>query len=165
MTKLSDQLSEQITIRQTVMKTMRIVALVAFISAMSGCGSSGTQDGAVAGAQSTGNSAPIISGSPPAEVNAGETYSFTPTVTDPDDTTFSFTESGLPLWLDLNEGTGEISGMPQAGDVGTYSGISITVSDGEAQDTLGPFTITVSEVVVQLAPGYFRIAAGRGERG
>ena len=36
--------------------------------------------------------------------------------------------------------------QPQAGDVGTYSGISITVSDGQAQDTLGPFTITVQAI-------------------
>ena len=55
----------------------------------------------------------------------------------------TFTESGLPLWLSLNESTGEISGTPEAGDVGEYTDISITVSDGQAEATLGPFTITV----------------------
>ena len=75
-----------------------------------------------------------------------EPYSFTPTVTDPDDNTFLFTESGLPSWAIFNDTTGEISGTPEAGDVGPYSGISITVSDGQAEDTLGPFTITVQAI-------------------
>ena len=92
------------------------------------------------------NSPPVISGTPPAEVNAGESYSFTPTVTDPDGGTRSFTVSGLPTWANFNAGNGRISGSPQAGDVGTYSGISITVSDGQAEDTLGPFTITVQAI-------------------
>ena len=92
------------------------------------------------------NSPPVISGSPPADVNAGQAYSFTPTVSDPDDSTFSFTVSGLPSWASFNDANGQISGTPQSGDVGTYSGISITVSDGEAEDTLGPFTITVQAI-------------------
>ena len=92
------------------------------------------------------NSPPVISGSPPADVNAGQAYSFTPTVSDPDDSTFSFTVSGLPSWASFNDANGQVSGTPQSGDVGTYSGISITVSDGEAEDTLGPFTITVQAI-------------------
>ena len=92
------------------------------------------------------NSAPQISGTPPADVNAGDAYSFTPTATDADDDPLSFTESGLPLWLSLNESTGEISGTPQSGDLGPHAGISITVSDGQAEATLGPFTITVQAV-------------------
>ena len=93
------------------------------------------------------NSPPVISGDPPAEVNVDEPYSFTPTASDPDsDDTLTFTESGLPLWLSLNESTGEISGTPAAGDVGEYTDISITVSDGQAEATLGPFTITVQAV-------------------
>ena len=93
------------------------------------------------------NSPPVISGDPPAEVNVDENYSFTPTASDPDvDDTLTFMESGLPLWLSLNESTGEISGTPEAGDVGEYTDISITVSDGQAEATLGPFTITVQAI-------------------
>jgi hypothetical protein len=36
-----------------------------------------------------------------------------------------------------------LSGTPRTSDVGTYSNITITVSDGEASDTLGPFSIAV----------------------
>ncbi len=92
------------------------------------------------------NTPPQISGTPPSDVNAGEAYSFTPTATDADNDTLSFTVSGLPSWASFNESNGQISGTPQSGDVGTYSGISITVSDGQAQDTLGPFAITVQAV-------------------
>ena len=92
------------------------------------------------------NSPPTIGGSPATQVNAGESYSFTPTASDPDSDTLTFTESGLPSWANFNTTTGQISGTPQSGDVGVYSDISITVSDGQASDTLGPFTITVQAI-------------------
>ena len=92
------------------------------------------------------NSPPVISGTAPAEVNAGQNYSFRPTASDPDDDTLTFSESGLPLWASFNTTTGEISGTPQSGDVNVYSNISVTVSDGQASDTLGPFTITVQAI-------------------
>ena len=98
------------------------------------------------------NRAPVLSGRPASAAQVGSAYSFTPTVTDPDNTTFSFTVAGLPSWASFNQTTGELSGTPQSGDVGTYSGISITVSDGQAQDTLGPFAITVDAVASNAAP-------------
>ena len=85
-----------------------------------------------------GNSPPVISDSAPAEINAGQTYSFTPTVTDPDSDTFSFTVSGLPLWANFNDTNGQVSGTPQAEHVGTYSGITMTVSDGQADRDVRP---------------------------
>ena len=110
------------------------------------------------------NYAPTISGTPASSAEVGSVYSFTPTVTDPDSSTFSFTVTGLPSWANFNAGNGRMSGTPQSGDVGTYSGISITVSDGQAEDTLGPFTITVSDVVVNSPPVISGIAAGRRQR-
>jgi hypothetical protein len=92
------------------------------------------------------NSPPQISGSVPTDVNVGENYSFTPTASDPDNDTLSFTVSGLPSWASFSSSTGEISGAPQSGDVGTYSNISIAVSDGQASASLGPFTITVQAI-------------------
>jgi hypothetical protein len=92
------------------------------------------------------NSPPTIGGSPTTDVNVGQNYSFTPTASDPDNDTLSFTESGLPSWASFDDTTGKISGTPDAGDVGVYSNISITVSDGQADDTLGPFTITVQAI-------------------
>ncbi|MDH3751768.1 MAG: putative Ig domain-containing protein, partial [Gammaproteobacteria bacterium] len=92
------------------------------------------------------NSPPTISGSPPSQVNANSSYSFTPTASDPDGDTLSFSISGLPSWATFNSSTGRISGTPGDADVGLYSGIIITVLDGMASDTLGPFSITVNAV-------------------
>lgn len=94
------------------------------------------------------NSAPVISGTASLELTAGETYSFTPTVSDADDDALSFTVAGLPSWASFDSGTGRIIGTPQEGDIGTYTGITITVSDGQAEDTLGPFTVTVQAVAL-----------------
>ena len=92
------------------------------------------------------NSPPTISGNPPASVTAGNQYSFTPTASDADNDTLTFSVSGLPGWANFSQSTGRISGTPGDVDVGTYSNISITVSDGQASDTLGPFSITVQAI-------------------
>ena len=84
------------------------------------------------------NSPPTIGGSPTTDVNVGQNYSFTPTASDPDNDTLSFTESGLPSWASFDDTTGKISGTPDAGDVGVYSNISITVSDGQADGYARP---------------------------
>tara|TARA_R110002096_G_scaffold8803_2_gene35851 strand:- start:5249 stop:7762 length:2514 start_codon:yes stop_codon:yes gene_type:complete len=89
------------------------------------------------------NAAPQISGTPSSSVNENESYSFTPTASDSDGDTLTFSVSGLPGWASFNSSTGQISGTPSSADVGTYSGISISVSDGTLSDSLGPFTITV----------------------
>jgi hypothetical protein len=92
------------------------------------------------------NSAPTISGSPPANVTVDAAYSFTPNSGDADGDSLTFTASGLPSWLSINSSTGRISGTPRSGDVGDYTGIRITVSDGSASATLGPFSIAVNAV-------------------
>ena len=92
------------------------------------------------------NSAPQIWGTAPANVNTGQFYLFTPTATDADGDDLSFSVDGLPSWANFDEANGQISGTPMLGDVGPHSGISITVSDGQAQDTLGPFDVTVQAI-------------------
>lgn len=94
----------------------------------------------------TVNRAPTISGTPPSAVNVNTQYSFTPTASDPDGDPISFTVSGLPGWANFNTSTGRLSGTPDAGDVGNYTGIRITVSDGSASAVLGPFSIAVRAV-------------------
>lgn len=89
------------------------------------------------------NSPPTISGSPADTVTAGDAYSFTPTANDSDGDTLSFTISGGPSWSRFNGSNGALTGTPGAGDVGTYNNIRITVSDGSAAATLGPFSIEV----------------------
>ncbi len=92
------------------------------------------------------NRAPTISGTPPSSVNINTQYSFTPTASDPDGNPISFTVSGLPAWANLTTSTGRISGTPGAGDVGNYTGIRITVTDGSLSSVLGPFSIAVQAV-------------------
>lgn len=92
------------------------------------------------------NTAPTISGTPPSAATVGQQYSFTPAATDADGDALTFSVSNLPSWANFNTTTGRINGTPGAGDVGTYTNVSITVSDGVASDTLAPFSITVDAV-------------------
>jgi hypothetical protein len=92
------------------------------------------------------NSPPQISGSPAPSVNVGQSYSFTPTVSDPDGGNMTFSIQNRPNWATFSSSTGQLSGTPQAGDEGSYSNISISVSDGNLSDTLPGFTITVNQI-------------------
>ena len=91
----------------------------------------------------TSNSGPSISGSPASQVTAGDSYSFTPRATDPDSTTLRFSIVGKPAWGDFDVLTGELSGSTTEADVGTYSGIVISVTDGTETDSLAAFSIEV----------------------
>lgn len=94
------------------------------------------------------NRAPTISGTPTTSISAGGSYAFTPVASDPDGNALTFSIANKPAWASFNTANGRLSGVPAVADVGTYSGISITVSDGMASATLGPFAITVSQVSV-----------------
>jgi len=89
------------------------------------------------------NMAPKISGNPAGEVMVGSEYSFTPSASDADGDTLTFSVQGKPSWASFNPGTGRLFGTPTATDEGTYSNIRISVSDGEDSTTLPAFSITV----------------------
>lgn len=123
-------------------------ATAVLLGACGGGGGGGSETGQQQGplpGQST-NGAPAIQGQPGASVLVGQTYSFQPTVSDPDGDELSFSAENLPSWASLNSATGRVSGTPEAADVGTYAGITITVSDGRTQTTFGPFAIAVTQV-------------------
>ena len=88
--------------------------------------------------------APVVTGTPAADVEEEGDYSFTPEVT-PGDSHFdlSYSVSGAPSWLDFDTTTGTLSGEPGADDVGVASGIQISVSDGVNTVALTPFDLTV----------------------
>ena len=95
--------------------------------------------------QAPPNRAPTINGTPPTSVTAGTAYTFTPSAADADNDTLGFTIANMPSWATFNTGTGRLSGTPTSQNVGTFSGIVITVSDGEAAGvSLAPFSITVN---------------------
>ena len=93
-----------------------------------------------------GNQAPTISGTPPASVQAGQAYDFTPTASDPDGDDLSFTISRKPSWATFDGSTGRLSGTPGAGDVGSFTGVGIAVSDGQDSAALPQFDVTVNQV-------------------
>src|SRR5215471_5429317 len=84
-----------------------------------------------------------ISGSPPTSVTAGQAYSFTPTASDSQGRTLAFAISNMPSWATFNAGTGQLSGTPPAGSVGSYANIVIAASDGRTNATLPAFTVQV----------------------
>jgi len=92
--------------------------------------------------QST-NRAPVISGSPPTNVTFGQAYSFTPTASDPDGNSLTFSIAGRPAWATFSSTTGRLEGTPSAANVGAYSGITISVSDGQTSSSLAQFSIAV----------------------
>jgi len=77
------------------------------------------------------NDAPIISGTPPIQVEQDSSYYFRPTASDREDDAedLKFSISKQPEWAEFNPDTGELSGTPDNGHVGMYTGIIITVTD------------------------------------
>jgi hypothetical protein len=86
---------------------------------------------------------PTISGSPATSVTAGSAYSFTPTATDPQGHALTFSIGNRPPWANFNTSTGQLSGTPSAGNVGSFANITISVSNGSSSASLAAFTITV----------------------
>ena len=94
------------------------------------------------------NKAPVISGRSATTVNVGSAYSFIPTASDADTSdilTFSITNK--PTWATVDTATGQLSGTPVLADVGTTSGIIISVSDGKQTVSLPAFALRVMESI------------------
>lgn len=137
----------------TVSRTIFLGLLLGLLSGCLASGSSDVADGdgeppANDGSGGSGNSnnAPTISGAPATSINAGQSYSFTPSASDPDGDSLTFSVSNLPAWASFNSSSGTVSGTPGDSDVGTYLNITITVSDGTATAQLQPFTVTVNQI-------------------
>lgn len=94
----------------------------------------------------TGNRAPTISGSPAAAVKVGEAYDFTPNASDPDGDSLTFSIQNRPSWATFDAATGRLSGTPTLANVGTFSNIRVSVSDGQATANLSSFAIEVTQV-------------------
>ncbi|MEQ9564088.1 MAG: putative Ig domain-containing protein [Woeseiaceae bacterium] len=113
---------------------------------LGGCLTSGNPDQTATTDSPTQNVAPTISGSPRGTTKIGEIYSFTPNASDADGDTLTFSIQGRPSWATFDSSDGSLSGIPTLGDVGTYSGIRISVSDGSAASALPLFSISVTQV-------------------
>lgn len=126
------------------------VLLTALLTACGGGGGGDEPVPAPASAPSTatpgaGNAAPTIQGQPAQSALVGQSYVFEPTASDSNGDSLTFSVTNLPGWASFSASTGRISGTPAAADVATAGGIIITVSDGRASASLGPFAISVAQ--------------------
>ncbi|HEY6641823.1 fibronectin type III domain-containing protein [Povalibacter sp.] len=94
-------------------------------------------------ASGTTNRAPVISGTPATSVTVGGSYSFKPTASDPDGNSLGFTIANRPSWATFSTSTGQLTGKPASSNVGTFSNIVISVSDGKISKSLSAFSIAV----------------------
>ncbi|MFY8326024.1 Ig-like domain-containing protein [Pseudoalteromonas sp. ZZD1] len=92
------------------------------------------------------NDLPIISGTPSLTIDENALYRFIPTATDNDGDSLSFSIENQPSWLAFDTTTGQLSGTPSNADVGLYSDITLSVTDGIATQSLAPFTLSVVNI-------------------
>lgn len=92
--------------------------------------------------QAPPNTAPTISGTPPASVTSGTNYDFRPTASDANGDTLAFSITNKPAWATFSTATGRLNGTAQAGN---YPNIVISVSDGTSTVSLPAFTLAVNQ--------------------
>ncbi len=117
-----------------------------------GCFDSGDSENRIGNGGGVGdNQAPTISGAPPSNILEGQLYEFTPTASDADGDALEFSIARKPAWAQFNNATGRLSGTPGAADVGNFTNIAITVSDGKATAALTAFDVSVNQVAAGAA--------------
>lgn len=128
------------------------LALIAALTLLAGCQSGDKGDGtgetsAPVSLPTTpttpANTAPTISGTPLATVQAGTNYFFQPSAADAEGDTLSFEIANKPAWATFNAASGALSGTPQTANVGSTANVVISVSDGKVSASLAAFTLTV----------------------
>jgi len=77
-------------------------------------------------------------------VAAGQVYRFTPTASDADRDTVTFTIANKPAWATFDAATGTLTGTPTAQQAGKYPDIEIAATDGKAVTALPKFEISVT---------------------
>jgi nitrite reductase/ring-hydroxylating ferredoxin subunit len=122
---------------------------VATTGAATGAGT-GTGTGTAAAALS-------ISGKPATVASAGQAYSFVPTVSNSSKLALAFGIANKPGWASFDITTGKLSGTPSTANVGVYSNIVISASDGKVSATLPAFDIAVKGQVIGAAELYWSV--------
>ena len=90
------------------------------------------------------NTAPSISGAPSTAIQEGVAYSFIPTGGDVDGDALVYSVINRPIWLSFDTASGALTGSPSSANVGVYSNIVVSVSDGQVTTSLPAFNITVT---------------------
>ena len=84
-----------------------------------------------------------IGGAPAVSASTGLLYVFTPTARSKTGGKLTYSIVNKPSWATFDSASGKLAGTPTSSDQGTYSNISISVSDGVGTAVLPSFTITV----------------------
>lgn len=121
-----------------------------------GGGSSGTSSTASTDPGTASNASPdtslatqggastlTISGTPVTTIAAGRSYSFTPTVNQAANVSFSI--ANKPAWATFSTATGALTGTPTTSNIGSFGNIVITASNGSANAALAAFEIAVTQ--------------------
>jgi hypothetical protein len=96
------------------------------------------------GGGTSANRAPTVSGTPATSITAGSAYSFRPSGSDPEGRALTWSITNRPSWASFNTSTGALTGTPSASNVGTYSGVAISASDGTNRTSLPTFSVAVT---------------------
>src|SRR6476661_6365871 len=126
-------------------KFLIVISAAAVLSACGGESDDGTPAAisTPSGSSDLANQSPEISGVPQAVTDAGQDYSFVPAAKDADSDFLEFSIVNKPSWAQFSAETGALTGTPADSDVGETSDITITVSDGRDQRSVGPFNILI----------------------
>lgn len=130
-------------------RSIAAVTTICFL-ALAGCGGGAatTQTPAATTGDSPpaapSNTAPTISGQPGISILVGQAYSFQPAAKDANGDSLTFSAVNVPSWASFSSSTGRLTGTPSVADVGSYSGVTISVSDGAATTSLASFSVTVT---------------------
>ena len=89
------------------------------------------------------NDAPVITGTPDTSVRITNNYVFTPSASDIENDTLTFGITNQPGWTTFDANSGSLTGVPEAEDIGTYSDVIISVTDGQDGAELQAFSIEV----------------------
>lgn len=85
-----------------------------------------------------------ISGTPKTSVKANYYYGFQSWATDNDGRSVTYSIKNKPAWATFDTKYGHLYGIPTSANVGTYSNIVISASDGLSMASLPAFSISVT---------------------
>jgi hypothetical protein len=91
----------------------------------------------------SGDLPPVISGTAASVLVAGQSYIFQPVASDAAGRPLTYAISNRPVWASFSTATGKLSGTPAAAQIGRYTDIDISVSDGISSAALPAFSIAV----------------------
>jgi mannan endo-1,4-beta-mannosidase len=113
-----------------------------------GCGGGGSDTSSTPSAASTSSTTAdgiTLKAAVPATAPAGQSYSAQVTASTTGGSTVGFSIQNRPMWATFNTVTGSLTGTPTTSDVGQYSNIVVSASDGTGTASLPPFSITVTQ--------------------